>query len=253
MSFDTFSRGDSILHRLDPRVKVLGAAGLIMVVALANRPQTVLAGMGVGALFLALARLPVRMVLRRLAMVNTFVLMLWLTLPLTYPGEMVAAGPLSLSLPGLLLALMVTLKANTVFLYLITLPATSGATELGRALQDLGLPVKLCLLLLFSQRYILVVEQEYQRLHRAARLRCFRPSSTLHGYRTYAHLFAMTLVRSWNRAQRVGMAMALRGFRGRFHPLAGEKIRLRDRWSLVLLLAAAALLAGWDFLPLPLR
>ena len=249
MSFDTFSSGHSPVHRLDARVKLIAVTGLVLVTGFARLPVTVLAGLTLGLILIGMARLDPGTVLRRLVMVNSFVLMLWLTLPLTYPGPGPMLGPVHLSGPGLMLALLITLKANAVFLYFIALPATSRVAELGNALRSLRLPDKLCLLLLFSQRYILVIEQEYQRLYRAARLRCFRPATSLHAYRTYGHLFGMTLVRSWNRAQRVRMAMVLRGFQGRFHTLTEPALQGRDRTALVLLLGAALVLLLIDRYP----
>ncbi len=248
MSFETFSTGDSPLHRLDARVKLVAVAGLALVTAFARHPATAGGALAIGLALVAAARLDFVRVLRRLAVVNSFVVMLWLTLPLSYPGEGPVLGPVHLSRPGLLLALLITLKANAVFLYFISLPATSSVAELGHGLWSLRLPDKLCLLLLFSQRYILVIEQEYQRLYRAARLRCFRPATSLHAYRTYGHLFGMTLVRSWNRARRVRMAMVLRGFNGRFHSLAEPAIRTGDRLAMALFLVLATALVTGDYL-----
>jgi cobalt/nickel transport system permease protein len=75
-------------------------------------------------------------------------------------------------------------------------------------------------LLLLAYRYIFVIEQEYQRLYRAAKMRNFRPASNLHTYRTYAYLVGMLFVRASERARRVHLAMKCRGFTGRFHSLA---------------------------------
>ena len=106
-----------------------------------------------------------------------------------------------------------------IVLGLIGLLGTSQIVSIGHALEGLLFPRRLCFMLLFSYRYIFVIYQEYQKLNRAAQMRCFRPATNLHTYRTYGHLFGMTLVRSWNRAARVQQAMLLRGFNGRLVPL----------------------------------
>jgi len=228
MTFEEFSRGDSLLHRLDTRVKITGTVALTLVVALCHSFYTGFAGLLLGALLLALSRLDCRVVLRRLLVVNGFIGFLWLTLPFTYPGETVTVSFLQLSRPGIALAALITLKTNSIVLFFITLLATSTVAELGHGLEGLRLPKKLCLLLLFTYRYIFVINQEYQRLARAAKLRCFRPGTNLHSYRTYAYLFAMTLVKSWNRAERVGQAMILRGFQGRFYRLQEQVVGKAD-------------------------
>ena len=237
MTFEEFSRGDSLLHSLDPRVKITGTLALTLVVALCHSFCTGVAALLVGGLLLTLSRLHYREVFRRLFVVNGFIAFLWLTLPFTYPGESVAVSFLHLSRPGIELAALITLKANSIVLFFITLLATSTVAELGHGLAELGLPAKLCLLLLFTYRYIFVIHQEYQRLARAAKMRCFRPGTNLHSYRTYAHLFGMTLVKSWNRAERVSQAMILRGFQGRFYRLQEQVMDTKDLFFLGMLLA----------------
>nr|WP_269434977.1 energy-coupling factor transporter transmembrane component T [Desulfosarcina ovata] len=78
------------------------------------------------------------------------------------------------------------------------------------------LPDKLVHMLLITYRYLFVLEQEYQRLVRAMKIRNFRPATTLHTYRTYAYLVGMFFVRASERAKRVHSAMICRGFNGRF-------------------------------------
>lgn len=233
MTFEVFSQGDSLLHRIDTRVKLVGTVALTLVIALCHSFYTGLAGLLVGLLLLILARLEFRQVLGRLLVVNSFIAFLWFILPLTYPGDvLVELGSVSLGRQGIELAMLITIKANAIILVFISLLATSSVAELGHGLEGLGMPTKLCLLLLFSYRYIFVISLEYQRLARAARLRCFQPGTNLHTYQVYGHLFGMTLVKSWNRAERVGQAMLLRGFHGQFYSL---DVRIMGRGDLIFL------------------
>ncbi len=241
MTFESFCRGNSQLHRADARIKLVATLALTLVIALCQSFYTAAAGLGLGLGLILLARLPLGMIFRRLLVVNGFIGFLWLTLPLTYPGAAAfSLGPLHVSRAGLLLAGLITLKTNAIILIFISLLATSSVAELGHAMARLHLPAKLCLLLLFSYRYIFVINQEYQRLVRAARLRGFKPGTNLHTYRSYAHLFGMTLVKSWNRAERVHQAMLLRGFSGRFYTLDERRLERRDLMLLGLLSLAAA-------------
>ena len=57
---------------------------------------------------------------------------------------------------------------------------------------------------------------EAARLFAAAKLRGFVPANSLASYKTFGYLTAMLLLRSWQRSQRTGKAMRLRGFAGRF-------------------------------------
>jgi cobalt/nickel transport system permease protein len=81
------------------------------------------------------------------------------------------------------------------------------------------IPDKLVHLLLFTYRYIFVIQKEYQRLIRAAKIRGFEPKTNLHSYRTFAYLIGMIFVQASNRAERVHQAMKCRGFKGKFYSI----------------------------------
>ncbi|MEA2083869.1 MAG: cobalt ECF transporter T component CbiQ [Thermodesulfobacteriota bacterium] len=246
---EPFSRGDSFFHRANPGMKIISAAALTLVVALSRDFVPVFAGLFVSLLLLVFARLDSRMVFRRMLAVNGFIAFLWLTLPLTYGGDvLMSVGPLALSGGGVRLAALITLKSNAIFLFFIVLVATSTVAELGHGLEALQMPPKLCFLMLFTYRYLFVISSEYHRLARAAVIRCFNPGTNRHTYRTYAHLFAMTLVKSWNRSQRVRDAMLLRGFNGRFYPMREQTITGLDRVFFAGMLVTVIIIALMEFI-----
>ncbi|WP_339138677.1 MAG: cobalt ECF transporter T component CbiQ [Candidatus Electrothrix sp. GW3-4] len=240
MTFEQFSDGTSFLHRADPRGKLISTGVLSLIIALSQRWNTAFLGLLLAFFLVLAARLSWTKIARRLLIVNSFNLLLCLILPLTYTANnTLSLLGITLSSTGLFLALLITVKSNAVILLFISLLATSTAAQLGHALQKLGLSPKLCLLLLFSYRYIALIQQELFRLQRAARLRCFQPKTNLHTYRTYSYMLGMMLVRSWNRAARVQQAMVLRGFSGEFHNLHDSgKMQKKDLLLLVILLLA---------------
>ncbi|WP_417916334.1 cobalt ECF transporter T component CbiQ [Candidatus Electronema sp. JC] len=247
MTFEQFSAGRSLLHQADPRGKLISAGVLSLIFALCQQPRTALAGLLLALLLTAAARLHWAAVLRRLLVVNSFNALLLLLLPLTYGGaETVRFVWFDLSLSGLRLAALITVKSNAAVLLFISLLSTSTVARLGQGLQALRLPQNLCLLLLFSYRYLGLIHEEFLRLRRAAALRCFQPSTNLHTYRTYGHLLGMVIVRSWNRAARVQQAMALRGFSGAFRSLHVMELRRSDVLLTGALLLAALLLAALE-------
>lgn len=157
---------------------------------------------------------------KRLVLVNGLILFLWVVVPLTYGGQpLFQIGPLSLSRTGVLLAARITLKSNAILLTLIALIATMTFATIGYTFKQLRVPQKIIHLLLMNYRYVFVLEQEYQRLMRAAKIRGFQPRTNLHTYRTYAYVIGMLLVRATSRAHRVHQAMLCRGFKGTFYSL----------------------------------
>ena len=88
---------------------------------------------------------------------------------------------------------------------------------------------------LMTYRYLFVMETEYHRLTRSATVRGFRPSTSIHTYRTVAYLVGMLFVRASARAERVYAAMLCRGFYGRFHSLHEFSFTQKDRvWAMVM-------------------
>jgi len=238
---ESFALGGSILHKLDPRAKILAALPPAFLTAVLQDLKAAAVSLTFALILTALSRPPARKLAGRILTVNGFVAFLWIVLPFSTPGERLASfGPLSVTYEGLQLALLVTLKSNALFLLFLGLVATTPAPDLGRSLGMLGAPDRLCQLLIFSYRYVHVLAQEYQRLAVAIRVRGFKPGMNLHTYRTAAYLAAMLLVRGYDRAQRVRQAMVLRGFDGRFHSLAEYSLRAPDYY----LLTASALALG---------
>lgn len=234
----------SFLQRRDPRLRLLLAAALAVALAPLHQPTSAALGLIPGIGLLLLARPPLRPLLHRLAAVNAFVLFLWLTTPWTTPGTTVWQwGFLNVTAEGLRLCLLVTLKSNAVVCAFLALIATMSPSELGYALERLRCPRKLVFLFLFTGRYVHLLADEWRTLMTAARLRGFRPRSTLHAYRTFASLLGLLLVRSHERARRTREAMLLRGFAGRFRSVARFSVGPLDIvFSLGLLLCLAGIL-----------
>lgn len=242
---EPFASGDSFIHRVDPRMRLISAGAITLPVALLQSLSPAWTALAAGALFVILARLPVTKVLKRLCIVNFFILFLWFFIPFSQPGESVLSmGPLSISHEGLVLALLITIKSNGIVLTLLALMGTIAIQDLGPAMQQLKIPNKLCHILLFTYRYIFVIHQEYTTMRRAMTARGFKPKTDSHTYRSYAWLVGMLLVKSWDRAERVQDAMRCRGFNGRFYTLTEFTTNAKD---FIFLTACLALALGISY------
>lgn len=235
---EPFATGSSLLHRLDPRAKLVAAIVWSLPLAVLNDLRVLLLGVAVSAVLLAAARLNPPRLLRRLLLVNLFVAFLWLFLPWSVSGETVATwGPIVVTREGLLLALKLTLRCNAIVGAWIALLGTSRLIAIAQALRALRVPEKLVLILFFCVRYIQAIHDEYGRMTDAIKSRAFAPRTSVHTYRTYANLVGLLLVRSHDRAVRVHDAMICRGFDGRLHTLDAHRLRTRD-------VVATAVLSG---------
>ncbi len=243
MISEPFADGKSVLHKIDPRFRVVAATLLSVIIALSSSIDALLAALAIAWVTLAAANLNPRMVIRRLAVVAGFLVLLWLVLPITHRGTtLFTIGPLALTREGILLATQITLKSFSIMALLIALVATMPVATLGNVLKSLGVPGKFTQLLMVSYRYIFVIEQEYQRLQRAAKIRGFQPGTNLHTYRTYAYLAGMLFVRASLRGQRVYQAMLCRGFHGRYISLQTFKSGLKNRVFAVFMFIALVII-----------
>lgn len=243
---EPFAVGTSPLHRRNPGIKILAALAISLPAATLQHLPMATAGLVLGLVLAVAGRLPLRPLVQRMAVVGLFIGFLWIFLPFSLPGKtLFHLGPLTATQEGIQLCLLLTAKSFGIVLTLTALLATMPITSLGQGLQRLGVPQKLCLLLLFTWRYIAVIRQEYLRQHRCVKARGFHPRTNIHTYRTYAWLVAMLFVRSWDRAERVHQAMRCRGFTGTFHSLVRFHRSTADWWLLALAIAlGAGLLAG---------
>ena len=229
MDIEEFALGDSLIHRLDPRVKIAMAAIYSVIVALSGSVHAAAVSICFPVILILLGRLSLRRILRRLAVVNAFVLFLWVFLPFTYPGKIVySLGPLDVHREGLVYALLITLKSNAIMLTVLSLLGTSSVFSVVYALSRLGVPDKLVHLFFFCYRYVHVVHEEYHKLVNALKIRGFKPGTNIHTYRTYSYLVGMLLVRSFDRSARILSAMKCRGFNGKFHLLARGEMHGHD-------------------------
>ncbi len=220
MISEHFATGNSMIHRLDPRIRVGLTCGYAFVVALSYQFSVLIVALVVAALLVVISQIDLIKVIKRMIWVNALILLLWLLLPFTFHGEALThIGSFAIYRPGVVLAAQITLKSNAILLAFIALVATMSLSTLGHALYRLHVPEKIVQLLLMTYRYIFVIEQEYQRLVRAAKIRGFRPGTNTNTYRTYAYVVGMLFVRAASRAERVHQAMQCRGFKGKFHSL----------------------------------
>lgn len=220
MISETFADGDSIIHRIDPQYRILSAALYSGVIAVAKDILTLSIAVFISIVILGFARLNYQQVAKRLLVISGFVFLIWLVMPVTFEGEAVYyIGPIPFYLQGLRLSAQITLKSIAIYLSFLALVSTVSVTNMGYALSRIGLPNKVVCLLMMTYRYFSVIEQEYQRLSRAIKIRAFRPKTNIHTYRTYAYLIGMLFVRASLRAGRVYNAMKCRGFKGIFYTL----------------------------------
>ena len=247
----TFWSGQALQHNLswidniDARVRVLCAALFALVVVLSTAFFPVLIALAVALSFVKMSRLNIGNILRRVMVMDLFMISLIILLPFTTQGDPIfTLFGLSASWQGLWHALLITAKANAVLLMLFSLVATMSSSTFGHALSHLKVPNKLVHLLLFLVRYLDVINREYKKMRRTMQARAFVMRTNLHTWKSIGYLFGMLLIRSMERAERILDAMKCRGFCGQFYLNDEMKIFTRDWVFGVAFLSFLLLLIG---------
>jgi len=222
----------SIIHKIDPRLRIITALTFSFIVVGSKNLITLIMALSCALISVLVAGLPKEMLFKRIVKLNVFVLLLFL---LTGEESRMGVG-------------VIALKSNTLLLWLSAFLSTIDSTSLGHALNHLKVPDKLTHLFLTTVRYIDVLFMEYQRLVQAMKIRGFQPQMNVHTYRTYSYLVGMLLVKSFDRSERIFDAMKCRGFNGHFYMFDHFHWHRTDTAASVLLGMLCSILIGAECL-----
>jgi cobalt/nickel transport system permease protein len=234
-----------VLQRLDPRVKLIATlAAVVLVVTTPNEAWPCFAAYALlAAAFTALSRVPVRFALSRLLGAAPFVLCAAAFIPFTAGARDPAAPWYQPGREGTLLFAGMAVKSFLSVLFLVLLAGTTPFDRLLAGAESMGCPRIIAMILSFMYRYAFLVVDDLMRMVRAKQARgpergARRDLSAL------SSMVGVLFVRSYERAERVYLAMCARGFDGTAIPRRPLRLAPRD---IVSLCAAAACLAAARF------
>jgi cobalt/nickel transport system permease protein len=239
-----YRHGDSVVHRLPAHVKLVSLVMFVLVVVATPARQywAFVAYAGLLAGVAIAAAIPARFILRRMVVEIPFVAFA-LLMPIVATGERVDVLGLTLSEAGLLSAWNLLAKGTLGVVASILLAATTDARDLLVGLQRLRLPSRLVEIAAFMIRYLDVVAGEMQRMRVARESRAFEARHLGH-LRVVAQGAGALFVRTYERGERVHLAMLSRGYTGTM-PIVDSRGAGAATWALGLLLPAAALAVVW--------
>lgn len=240
--------GDSAVHRLPPHAKV--AATLAFVLAVVATPREAFWVFGLDAVLLVavvarLARIPLPTLVRRLAVELPFVAFA-LFLPLIGEAprtEVPGLGDaLTLSEPGLWAAWNILAKGTLGVAATVLLASTTSIPELLGGLDRLRVPRAFTAIAGFMVRYAVVITGEARRM-RIARLSRGHDPRWIWQARAVASTAGALFIRSYERGERMHVAMLSRGFTGELPAGTGRDVT-RSEWAAVAAVPGLAALAA---------
>ena len=249
-ALDTQAARDTPLSRHDPRAKLLVTLFFLLTLLSFDRYQV--AALLPLALFpVALAArgaVPVRTLLRLLALAAPFALLVGLANPWFDRTPMLVLGGVELSGGWVSFAAILLRVALSVSATVLLLGGT-GMPALCAALARLHVPPLLCTQFLLLHRYLFVLGDEAQRLITAYRLRAGGTARMPLSH--FGPLAGQLLLRAHDRATRLHQAMLPRGFTGHMPLAQPMHWRRGDTWFVGLWCAWFVLVRTVD-LPLAL-
>ncbi|WP_053226094.1 cobalt ECF transporter T component CbiQ [Solirubrobacter soli] len=192
--------GDSPVHRLDPRAKLLGLLGITVVAVSAPlHAWPVFVACAAAQLSIAIAaHIPARTIVSRTRVVLPLILFVALFIPFSEHGLSTFVNTGSKALIGTTSAVL--------------LGATTSFPDVLHALERLRAPKLLVLIAAFMYRYLFTILDEVQRMRSALAARGYAPRHALQA-QAIGRVATALFLRTYERAERVHLAMLARGWR----------------------------------------
>jgi len=206
---------DGPIHRLDARVKVALLAVFAACVVAAPRGRLEALGiyLGIGVGLTLLARVPPTVILRRAA------IMLPVFAGVALVSMLFRTETSASTVPAWLPPLDLMLRLLAILLGGLLLAATTPLWRVSHALRALGAPALIALLFSFVARYAFLLLERVMALHRALLGRGGLPKRLGPRARMLTSASTALLLRAYERAEQVAIAMEARGWDGRMRSL----------------------------------
>jgi len=242
---DALSYQNTLIHRLDPRAKLIVTFAYIFTVI--SFPKYDLSGL-VPLLFfpafLVIAgEIPAGFILKKILIVSPFALFIGIFNPLLDRTPLLHVFGLPVSGGWISFASVMTKFLLTISSGLLLI-ATTSFPGVCRALRRLGLPEVFVAQLMFLYRYIFVLMEETMKIVRARDIRSF--GNRGRDMKTFTNLVSMMFMRTMDRSERIYQAMLSRGFTGNLVSVRKHALAPRDVVFVVLGVSVFLLLRHYN-------
>ncbi len=219
---DKYSNINSLLNKLDPRIKIIGFVGFMLFVIFTK--LTLLTPFFLYAVllfvFVLVSKLPIKFVLLRSLTVIPFVVMIALFIPFMEEKRIDGVS-------NLIFFRSILMKSYLCMICTILLTSTTKFNSFLKALEKLRVPSIIVMILSFMYRYIFVITDELMEMKRAKNARTVGGSSWFH-LKALSNMVGVLFLRSYEQGESIYMAMCARGFRGEIKTLDQLKVTILD-------------------------
>lgn len=248
-----YTNRDSVMHRLDPRVKIIAFFSFIFMVVLTPLEGDVYRFVAYFALLFGMmlfSNVPLGFIFQRSLVILPFVVFITIFLPFT-PSKGLAETSyiylwgLKLNREGILFFQEITFKAWLSALSMILLTNTTKFTDLLKGLEKLKVSRIMIIIISFMYRYIFVFIEEVKSVQRAMQSRNFG-GNKLWQWKILSALLANIFLRTYEQSERVYVAMLARGFDGQIRTMDEMQVCKSDMAFLGLVAVMLIIIrVGW--------
>ena len=191
------------------------------------------------------SKIPLLLLFKR-ALIEIPFIFFAILMPFFGTGEKFEIAGIELYREGLLAGTSIVVKGTLGVLAAVILSTTTTAREILRGLERLKLPAVMVQIASFMLRYVNVISDEMERMKVARESRGFIATGVKH-WKVIATSAAALFIRSYERGERVHLAMLSRGFDGNLPTLVTDTVT-KQHWISALSVPVLALIFSLLFL-----
>ncbi|HLS53495.1 MAG TPA: energy-coupling factor transporter transmembrane component T [Tissierellaceae bacterium] len=261
MTIGQYFPGDSIIHKLDPRVKIAAVTLYIIAIFMITKFIVYIPVALMIALVLYITKIPVKSVLKGLRPIIFIVLLTFIINIFMTPGEVVfKAGIFSITKEGIrtgsfMAFRLIFLVLGTSLLTLTTSPIslTNGLEDIMKPLSKIGFPShQLAMMMTIALRFIPTLFEETDKIRKAqmARGADFESGNIIARAKNMIPLLVPLFINAFRRADDLAVAMEARCYRGgddktRLNELKYEK---RDKVAYIVMILLFAIIIATRYI-----
>ncbi len=223
---------DSILHRLDPRVKIVGTILYIIMLFISNSIWGYLLAVAFLAACITMSKVPVKFIVKGMRAIIMLLMITVIFNMFLTPGEVIwSYGIVKITREGLTIAITMAIRLSLLVVGSSIMTLTTTPNELTDALENLMNPLKklhvpvheIAMMMSIALRFIPILMEETDKIMKAqmARGADFESGKLIERAKSLVPLLVPLFVSAFRRANDLAMAMEARCYRG------GERTRMK--------------------------
>lgn len=231
INLEEYTEGNSALHRLDARIKVICAVIAVFSVVFLTHWYAPLLFFVACFVLAVFSRASLRVYCKRLLIPVAFVAFVGLIMPFTYGSDVIATVPW-LNIPvysdGIYFGVLVFTRCVSAVSVLNLLIIVTPITTVMDSLSWFHVPSVIIDTMLLMFRYIGILSDESTRMFRAQQSRCGHSGKVSYFGKiaNYGNIAGALLLRSFDRAVKVGDAMVSRAYTGKYSLFTYEQRKI---------------------------